>query len=130
MGHNNKMLRHLALGATLVLALALGACGGGDNNDDNAGGDGGDASGEAASGDAVQILDFQFDPAELTVQAGAIVTFTNDDDFAHTAEADDSSFDTGNLDGGASGEVTLAEPGEYPYFCAIHNYMKGTITVE
>ncbi len=116
-----KMLRPLALGAAILFTLA--ACG-----DDDGGGDAG--GGDGSGGDAVQIVDFQFEPQELTVAVGSTVTFTNDDDFAHTAEADDGSFDTGNLDGGASGEITFDEAGEFPYFCAIHNYMKGTVTVE
>lgn len=131
MGHNTKTIRRLALGGTLTLMLALGACGDDDDADDAGGDAGADSSGdEAAGGDAVQILDFQFMPPDLTVEVGSTITFTNDDGFAHTAEADDGSFDTGNLDGGAAGEITFDEAGEYPYFCAIHNYMKGTITVE
>ena len=80
--------------------------------------------------DAVKIVDFEFTPPEITVAAGTEVTFTNDDTSPHTATADDDSFDTGDLDQGASGEVTLDEPGTYAYFCNIHNYMTGSITVE
>lgn len=121
-----KMLRRLMFGAGIVLALA--ACGDDDEGSDAASGDAG--AGDAVAGDAVQIVDFQFEPQDLTVEVGTTVTFTNDDGFAHTAEADDGSFDTGNLEGGASAEVTFAEAGELSYFCAIHNYMKATITVE
>ncbi len=129
MGPNTKMIRLLALGATLTLGLALGACGD-DDDPQGAGDDAAEDTAGAVGGDAVQILDFQFEPTNLTVEVGSTVTFTNEDDFAHTAEADDGSFDTGNLDGGAAGDITFDEAGEYPYFCAIHNYMKGTITVE
>lgn len=94
--------------------------------DDSAGG----GSGESVTGDAVTIADFAFDPDGLTVAAGTTITFTNEDSATHTATGDDDVFDTGELDEGATAEVTLDEPGEYSYFCNIHNYMTGTITVE
>jgi plastocyanin len=86
--------------------------------------------GAGESGDAVTIVDFAFDPDGLTVPAGTTVTFTNEDGATHTATADDESFDTGDLEQGDSSEVTLDEAGEIAYFCLIHNYMTGTITVE
>ena len=51
----------------------------------------------------------------------------NADGAAHTLTADDGSFDTGNLDGGASATITIDAPGRYAYFCDIHNYMTGVI---
>lgn len=88
--------------------------------------EGGGAAGEGA----VEIADFAFAPEALEVAAGSTVVFTNGDEFAHTAEADDGAFDTGELAGGASSEpVVLDEAGEYAYHCAIHEYMTGTITV-
>ena len=55
------------------------------------------------------------------------VAVTNDDGTVHTLTADDGSFDTGNLDGGAEKTITVAAPGTYAYHCDIHNYMTGTI---
>ncbi len=55
---------------------------------------------------------------------------TNDDGTAHTVTAADKSFDTGDLDGGATATITLAKAGTYQYFCNIHNYMTGTIEVK
>ena len=52
------------------------------------------------STDAIEIADFKFDPETMTVEAGTEVTWTNSDDAPHTATADDSSFDTGDLDKG------------------------------
>lgn len=128
------------LAGVAALVLILAACGddGGDAEDSRGGeattsapaATGGGGGGPAAGADAVDIVDFQFEPEELTVAAGTTVTFTNSDDFAHTATADDDSFDTGELEGGASGEITFDEAGEFSYFCAIHNYMKGTVVVE
>lgn len=80
---------------------------------------------------AVQIKNFAFSPPSLTVKAGSTVTWTNDDPSPtiHTATADDGSFTTGNIEPGKSGSHTFNTPGTYAYHCAIHNYMKATITV-
>ncbi len=78
---------------------------------------------------AVSIKDFSFAPGSLEIPAGTTVTFTNDDAVPHTATADDGSFDTGNLDGGASADITFDTPGTYTYACKYHPGMTGTIVV-
>jgi plastocyanin len=131
-------LRHLrpVLLVLVAAVLVLAGCSD-DSGDDESGSDaatddsaGSGDAGESASGDAVTIAGFAFDPDGLTVAAGTTVTFTNDDSAAHTATAEDDSFDTGELEGGDTAEVTFDEPGEVSYFCNIHNYMQGTVTVE
>ena len=82
------------------------------------------------SGDAVEIVDFEFGPEEITVQAGTTITFTNEDSAAHTATADDSSFDTEELGKGDSAEETFDDPGTYEYYCRFHVFMKGSVVVE
>jgi plastocyanin len=78
----------------------------------------------------VEIQDFVFDPPHIQVNVGDTVTWTQGaDPEAHTATADDDSFDTGVLsDQGDTGEFTFEEPGEYPYFCEIHPEMLGQVT--
>jgi plastocyanin len=83
----------------------------------------------ATTVNAITIANFQFSPDPLVVAAGTEVKVTNDDGTAHTVTAADKSFDTGDLDGGASATITLAKAGTYKYFCDIHNYMTGTIEV-
>jgi cytochrome c oxidase subunit 2 len=41
-------------------------------------------------------------------------------------------FDTSIINAGDSGEIitTDLQPGEYPYFCSVHPYMTGTMTVQ
>lgn len=136
----NPRLRRTAGAAVLLATLVFGACGGDDEMDD-AGADGtGTASAgatdedtsssePAASGDAVDIVDFNYKPAKLQVKAGTTVTFTNADSFAHTVTAKDKSFDSGNMAEGATFEHTFAEAGTFEYLCAIHNSMTGTVTV-
>jgi plastocyanin len=87
----------------------------------------GRAGNAAGSGTAISIKDFQYHPDPITVKAGTAVTVTNDDGTVHTLTADDKSFDTGELDGGARTTITITKPGTYKYFCDIHNYMTGTI---
>ncbi|OWY61624.1 hypothetical protein B7486_62795, partial [cyanobacterium TDX16] len=98
-----------------------------DSVEGGAGGESADSG--SSTGDAVAIVDFTFDPGDLTVPAGTTVTFTNEDGADHTATGEDGSFDTDVLEEGDAAEVTFDEPGEISYFCDIHNYMTGTITV-
>jgi plastocyanin len=83
--------------------------------------------GKAASGTAISIKDFAYSPDPITVKAGGAILVTNDDGTVHTLTADDKSFDTGDLDGGAKKSITIDAPGTYAYHCTIHNYMTGTI---
>jgi plastocyanin len=87
-------------------------------------------SGSEGSGDAVEIVEFKYEPEALTVPAGTTVTFTNQDAAPHTATADDDSFDTGSLAKDDSAEETFDEPGTYSYFCRFHVFMKGSVVVE
>ena len=118
--------RRLVAAATLLTTFVVGAC----SDDDPAPVASASDTAETGGGaDAVSIVDFTFKPADLEIEAGTTVTFTNEDDFAHTATAKDKSFDTGNLDKDGTAEHTFDEPGTFPYLCAIHNSMTGTITV-
>ena len=84
----------------------------------------------SGGGDSIEIVEFEFVPEEITVPAGTTVTFTNEDAAAHTATADDSSFDTEELGKGDSAEETFDEPGTYTYYCRFHVFMKGSVAVE
>jgi plastocyanin len=79
----------------------------------------------------VVIKNFAFGPAAVTVAPGTKVTVINEDQATHTLTARDRSFDTGPITGGRRAEITApATPGHYPYFCGIHQYMTGTLTVQ
>ncbi len=73
----------------------------------------------------VTIKDFQFSPAELKVAAGDTVVFENQDGAPHTGTG--KSFDTGRLNRGQNGEVTIAKAGTHDYICKFHPNMKGRI---
>lgn len=70
-----------------------------------------------------------FNPPTLAVQVGDTVTWANTGATAHTATADDGSFDSGSVAAGASWDYTFEEVGEFPYHCEPHPWMKGTIVV-
>ena len=83
-----------------------------------------------AADHAVAISGFAFSPKTITVTVGDTVTWTNSDPTAHTATADDGSFDTGTLGNGATGSATFATAGTFAYHCKIHPNMKATIEVK
>lgn len=85
---------------------------------------------QSSSAMSVDIKSFAFAPAAINVAAGTTVTWTNDDSVAHTVTADDSSFNSGNLDPGKSFSHTFTTAGTIAYHCNYHANMHGTITVK
>ena len=80
---------------------------------------------------AVTIVDFAFDPADITVAAGTTVTWTNTEDgIAHTTTSDDDVWSSGTLNSGDTFSHTFDQPGTFTYACTIHPIMKASITVE
>ncbi len=77
----------------------------------------------------IRITNFEFVPATAEVDAGDVVEWKNEDFVAHTATADDHSFDTGAIDGGSSKRVELRRKGRFSYSCRYHPDMKGTLVV-
>jgi plastocyanin len=87
-------------------------------------------SGAAAPPNAtVHIHDMAFVPATIAVRAGDKVTFVNDDDDAHTATADDGSWDSEGLANRERWTHAFTAPGTIAYHCTVHPGMRGTIVV-
>jgi plastocyanin len=83
-----------------------------------------------AADSGVSISGFAFDPSTITVHVGDTVAWTNSDGVAHTATADDASFDTGHIGAGTtSSPITFTTAGTFAYHCAIHSSMHGTVVV-
>jgi plastocyanin len=82
------------------------------------------------SGQTVVISGFSFQPAALTVQTGASVTWRNDDSVAHRIVSDTNAFSSSNLNQGNTFTHQFNQAGSYPYHCGIHPYMTGTVTVQ
>jgi plastocyanin len=87
------------------------------------------SAGAPVSSAKVAIRNYMFMPMNVSVKAGAKVTFTNFDSTAHTATSIDSGFDTTTLRPGQSRTVTLSKPGTYAYHCLFHAFMTAHITV-
>jgi plastocyanin len=83
----------------------------------------------AAPSTTVHIRDDAFMPASLWVKAGETVTFINDDDDAHTATADDASWDSEGLNQGQKWTHAFAKTGKIAYHCTVHPMMHGTVIV-
>ena len=84
----------------------------------------------AASPATVQIDNFAFAPAALTVTAGTTVTWKNEDDSPHRIGDKNGTFKSAALDTDDTFSHTFAAPGEYQYICTIHPYMAGKIIVK
>jgi plastocyanin len=81
----------------------------------------------------VDLTNSRFDPSDVVIAAGDIVTFTNNDPYAHTVtSADDSAieFDSGEIGQAVQFEQTFDVAGTYDFFCRIHPTMRGTVTVD
>lgn len=81
------------------------------------------------SSESVAIRGFAFAPGNLQVPAGAMVTWTNEDDAPHTATAKDGSWDTGILHKGESKTLTFDKAGDYSYYCTVHPSMVARLQV-
>jgi plastocyanin len=84
-----------------------------------------DATGEGSS---VSIENFSYDPTSATVAVDGFLTWTNSDSASHTVTFD-SGPNCGNLSDGDSVTVQFTVAGSYPYHCAIHPDMTGTVEV-
>ncbi len=81
-----------------------------------------------------------YDPDELKVKKGDKITVNNADTMPHTVTNGESGsdpnsgklFDTSIINGGDSAEIDTAavDAREHPYYCMVHPYMTGTLTIE
>ena len=77
-----------------------------------------------------------YDPADTWVTPGSTITWTNSDTASHTVTSGtpsggpDGKFDSGLFSPGKTFKTVLDEKGTYPYFCQVHPWMTGSITVD
>ncbi len=80
---------------------------------------------------AVNIENFAFNPAVLTIKKGTTVTWTNMDSAPHTVNSDTQwELDSGSLSKGQSFSHTFNEAGTFDYHCAFHSMMTAKVIVE
>ena len=84
------------------------------------------AGSETAS---VSIVDFAFEPSDVSVGAGATVTWVNDGQQPHTVKWSDDEPESRDLANGDDYDRTFDTPGTYDYICGIHPDMTGSVTV-
>ena len=81
-----------------------------------------------------------YDPDELKVKKGDKITVNNADTMPHTVTNGESGsdpnsgklFDTSIINGGDSAEIdtSAVDAGAHPYYCMVHPYMTGSLTIE
>ena len=84
-----------------------------------------------------QALLNSYAPAEITVPKGSTVTWTNDDSTIHTVvqgsaqggSGETPAFDSSIIANGATWEHTFDTAGEFDYYCSLHPFMTGKVTV-
>lgn len=116
----------------VLAALALVACG--DDSDEGTAGpaDTAAACDKAGRTVTVDIGAFLFEPTPVAISRCDEVVWTNSHDQAHTATGDgDQKWSTGNIAPGKSSTEPVPFPraGSFTYICALHPFMKGTVTV-
>ena len=87
-------------------------------------------NGQAAAPSTIEISNFSFGPATLTVPVGTTVTWVNKDDEPHTVVESNMLFKSHALDTGDRFSFTFTTAGKFQYFCTIHAHMVGTVTVQ
>jgi plastocyanin len=101
-------------------------------------GGGGGTQVSVTSGSSTKTDD-AYDPNPVEAKVGDTVTWTNDDTQPHTVTSGSNSKPDGKFDSspnmnplmapGQTFEHTFEEAGEYPYYCAVHPAMVGTVSV-
>lgn len=83
------------------------------------------------SGNDVNIINFAYEPSDITVSVGDTVIWTNMDSVSHTVTSDEGGeLDSPLLSQGDTYSHTFESAGVYDYHCTVHPFMKGIVTVE
>jgi uncharacterized cupredoxin-like copper-binding protein len=133
------------LGATLVVAVAIEACGGSADQGGGSGGGEPQGAGQEPSKSKpvatidVRETDFKLTPANVTIDKPGEVLFrvSNEGQAPHALEVEgpEGEVETEQLSPGDSAELTanLSKPGKYVWYCPVGDHkdrgMAGTITV-
>jgi plastocyanin len=69
-------------------------------------------------------------PNPVVVAVGGTVSWTNNDSKTHTSTADGGEWSSGPIAPGGTFNMTFASAGTFPYHCAVHPGMVGTVRVQ
>ena len=101
----------------LPLLVALAACGGAAK-----------ASEPVSTTEVAMAESYVFEPETIEVEAGATVTWRNEDRFTHTVQVEGR--EDHEVEPGESVSITFEEPGTYAYVCTLHSKdMEGEVIV-
>lgn len=81
-------------------------------------------------GTQVNVDNFTFNPAAITVPVNSTVIWVNKDDIPHVIASNDGSFKSKALDTDQQYSFTFSKAGTYEYYCSIHPKMVGKIVVQ
>ena len=80
----------------------------------------------------VEIKGMQYVPAQLTVDVGDTIVWTNNDVLPHTVTSgvpSPTTFDSKEIGANATWSLTVSAAGDYTYNCSYHPTMHGQLTV-
>ena len=118
----------IIIGISIVLMFLMVACGAQQASTAPKENHGVSAN-EAGNVVSVNIKDFKFVPADITVKVGDTVKWTNEDSAAHTVESSDKVLKSDELSQGDTFSYTFTNAGKHDYVCGIHKSMHGSVTV-
>jgi len=93
-------------------------------------------SGGTPGANEVWMQGIAFVPVAKTISVGTTITWTNKDNTAHTVtsgtpNSPDGTFNSGNMNSGATFSYKFTAAGTYKYYCVIHGaMMTATMTVQ
>jgi plastocyanin len=77
----------------------------------------------------VRIPGKYFEPARVTAVAGDRVVFRNSDFVTHDVRIGGGAFDSGPIARFTSWTQAVERPGDYPFVCTLHAFMRGNLSV-
>lgn len=82
-----------------------------------------------------EVANLCYDPSHVTIFVGGEIIWRNDDVSAHTVTSGttisgpDGNFDSGLMKSGQTFSTSFEKSGNFPYFCMIHPWATGLVTV-
>ena len=100
-------MRSAAALAAALVAIAAAGCGGEG------------VAAPVATTEVSMAKSYRFDPRVIEVDAGATVTWRNDDNFTHNVKLDGED-EAHEVERGDEVSLTFEKPGTYRYVCTLH----------
>jgi plastocyanin len=130
------VISFVGIGPSETLAQGTNAA---NATDASGGGGGGPVTVVMPAGSVAATSGAGYEPDPVTVSPGSTIIWDNQDNALHTATSGnpetatpDGTFDSGYVAANQQSKPIImpTEPGEYTYFCTLHPFLVGTITVQ